>query len=30
MADALAHEAACDVRAEGIPKKRSRRMVVYR
>ena len=30
MADALAHEAACDVRAEGIPRKRSRRMVVYR
>ena len=30
MADALAHEAACDVKAAGLPRKRSRRMVVYR
>ncbi|MBK6887018.1 MAG: hypothetical protein IPH03_11735, partial [Tetrasphaera sp.] len=30
MADALAHEAACDVLVAGIPKKRTRRMVVYR
>ncbi len=29
MADALAHEAACDVRTEGLPRRRSRRMVVY-
>lgn len=30
MADSLAHEAACDVLVAGIPKRRSRRMVVYR
>ena len=30
MADALAHEAACDAKAAGLTKKRSRRMVVYR
>ena len=30
MADALAHEEACDVLVAGLPKKRSRRMVVYR
>ena len=29
VADALAHEAACDVKAAGLPRKRSRRMVVY-
>jgi len=30
IADALAHEAACDVLVAGLPKRRSRRMVVYR
>ncbi len=30
MADVLAHEAACDVLVAGIPRKRSRRMTVYR
>ena len=30
MADALAHEAACDAKAAGLTRKRSRRMVVYR
>ena len=29
VADALAHEAACDVKAAGLPRKRSRRMVIY-
>lgn len=30
VADALAHEAACDARAAGLTRKRSRKMVVYR
>ena len=29
MADALAHEAACDARAAGLNERRSRRMLVY-
>lgn len=29
VADALAHEAACDVKAAGLPRRRSRRLVVH-